>query len=182
MKTFEEIWKFTDTIPGSFTTLSGQKLHEQLLLVPEDGWIVEVGVDQGRSASLMLNVAELNDIFVVLVDSWESILIDNLYKVKQLASLFPLAKVDIWNLPSDRAAQKFWGEIDLIHIDANHHAPHPEEDCTLWLPKVKSGGVACFHDCGQGSTFPAVQEAVDKHTAGWEDLGTWDSLAIRRKP
>ncbi len=76
----------------------------------------------------------------------------------------------------------------MVHIDAHHGDGNgvcdPESgpfiDCAAWLPRLKHGGVACFHDVG--STFPAVDAALAEYTAGWEDLGTWDGLAIRRKP
>lgn len=179
MTDFDKLWKFTDTIPGSFTRLSGEKLYEYAIDVPHNGIVIEVGVDQGRSASLLLNAAEINDFFLILVDSWESVLIDNMKKVQTLARLFPIADYDIWNMTSIQAAAQFNGEIDLIHIDSNHYAPNPQLDCEAWLPKLASGGVACWHD--YDSTFHAVKEAVDKYTEGWEHLGNWDSLAIRRK-
>lgn len=180
MKTFDDIWAFTDTIPGSFTRLSGEKLYEQVIQIPDDAWIVEIGVDQGRSASLLMNAAEIHDHFVVLIDSWESVLIDNMRKVENLSKLFPLAKVDIWNMRSTDAARLFNGGIALIHIDANHYEDNPANDCEAWLYKLESGGIACFHDYHE--SWPAVMGAVDKYCAGWEDLGVWDSLAIRRKP
>jgi len=180
MTDFDKLWEFTDQIPGSFTRLSGEKLYEYAMKAPNDGWIVEVGVDQGRSASLLLHASSGRNIGVRLIDSWESVLIDNFGKVQRMRDCFPQATADIWRMTSVAAAGLFNGEIDLIHIDANHYEPNPANDCEAWLPKVKSGGIAAFHD--YDSTFVAVKEAVDKYTEGWEDLGNWDSLAIRRKP
>lgn len=122
--------------------------------------------------------ARLTGAEVVLVDSWESVLIDNMAKVQKLADRFD-GHVTIINAKSVDAAHLVSGPIGLIHIDANHYDDNPGNDCEAWLPKLVSGGVVCFHDYG---SFPAVTAAVDKHTAGWEDLGVWDSLAIRRKP
>jgi len=182
MTDFDKLWKFTETIPGSFTRLSGEKLYEYAMDIPRDGVAVEVGVDQGRSASLLLNAAETNGFFLTLVDSWESVLIDNMRKVEKLTKQYRDALVDIWNMPSLQAAAQFNGEIDLIHIDANHHPPHPFNDCEAWLPKLKSGGVACFHDFHPPSAFPSVTEAIELYCGDWVDLGVWDSLAIRGKP
>lgn len=183
MKSFEEIWAVTDAIPGSFTHLSGEMLYKAATTLqfsedfPEN--FVEVGVDQGRSASILLFAARARFAKVTLIDSWESILIDNYVKVELLAAKIG-GNVDIWCKSSAEAAAEFKEPIDLIHIDANHYAPNPDNDCALWLPKVRSGGIACFHD--YDSTFVAVKPAVDKHTEGWEDLGVFDGLAIRRKP
>lgn len=178
MKPFDEIWQFTDAIPGSFTRLSAEKLYEYARQC--EGTIVEVGVDQGRSASLLLEAAR-GRCDVVLIDSWESVLIDNMGKVRSMANRFDSdVVVTIIHGRSVPAAGRIEDGIDLIHIDANHYEPNPALDCEAWLPKLKSGGVACFHD--YDSTFHAVKEAVDKYTEGWEHLGNWDSLAIRRKP
>lgn len=179
MKPFSEVWAFTDTIPGSFTRLSAEKLYEIACVVLDGGNIVEIGVDQGRSASLLLASSEGTRISVWLVDSWESVLIENYAKVKQLRARFDV-ECPIFHGTSQEIAEIVDEEFDLIHIDANHYTPHPTEDCEAWLPKLRSGGVACFHDYHE--SWPAVVAAVDKYTAGWEDLGTFDSLAIRRKP
>ena len=146
-----------------------------------DSIFVEVGVDQGRSASVLLHAARIFGASVYLIDSWESVLIDNLWKVQSMAiNNFPDVLCHVINKKSVDAAREVVGLIDLIHIDANHYDDNPAKDCEAWLPKLRSGGVACFHD--YGATFPAVTEAVDKYTAGWEDLGIYDGLAIRRKP
>jgi len=171
---FEFIWPYTDSIPGSFTHLNAEKLYEYAMHAK---LIVEVGVDQGRSASVLAAAAEQTGAMIYLFDSWESILIDNYVKVQDR---YQSPNIAIYRLSSVRAAETFMMPIHLLHIDANHYAPNPAQDCAAWLPKVVSGGVACFHDYIPG--FQAVIDAVDEYCAGWEDLGVWDSLAIRRKP
>ena len=180
MRISEWMWDKVNAIPGSFTRTSAEAFYEAALNVPGKGQIVEIGVDQGRSASILLQASLLTNARILLVDSWESVLIDNMEKVKQLCAGFPQLRIDIWNLTSELAAKSFNDPIDLIHIDANHYDPFITQDCELWLPKVKSGGVACFHD--YKSCFEDVTPAVDKYTAGWEDLGNHEGLAIRRKP
>ena len=179
MKPFEEVWEFTDKIPGSFQQISGVMLY--FYAVQSPGLMVEIGVDQGRSASILLAAAAQTGARVILIDSWESVLIDNKYKVQKLCDSFPGSKTVIVHGKSEWA-EKLWmdGEADLIHIDANHCDDNPDKDCSLWLPKLKSKGIACFHD--YDSSFHAVKVAVDKHTEEWEDLGVYESLAIRRKP
>ena len=176
--TFEEAWAFTDTIHGSFTKVSSEKLFEYACRVPENGVIVEVGVDQGRSASLLMAAVGEKQIAVILIDSWESVLIDNKAKVEALSNRFPCPVVIIHGKSTGSSAL-CTGPIDLLHIDADHY-DGIAQDCEKWLPKLKPGGVVCFHD--YESCFPAVTEAVNKYTAGWDHLGNWDGLAIRRKP
>lgn len=179
MTPFSEVWTFTDSIPGSFTETSARELYRYACEVTDGGVIVEVGVDQGRSASLLMAAAEQNHADVYLFDSWESVLIANIEKLKTMLVYFKHEPF-VMCASSVEAAHWFSLPIDLIHIDANHYAPNPENDCESWLPKVKSGGVACFHD--YDSCFPDVNVAIDKHCSGWEDLGVHDGLAIRRKP
>ena len=178
MKPFADIWPFTDSIPGSFTELSASKLYEYACQAK--GVIAEIGVDQGRSASLLFEAAKQTGASLILVDSWESILIDNYYKVSRLRDLYPSVITAIHRELSHDAAKRINTELDLIHIDANHYAWNPNNDCYAWLTKLKSGGVAAFHDYHE--SWPAVIAAVDKYCGGWEDLGVWDSLALRRKP
>jgi len=177
--TFDEIWTVTDAIPGSFTHLNGEKYFEYALDVPDGGVIVEVGVDQGRSASVILQACRYRSIEIILVDSWESILIDNMRKVVDLVQRLG-QHATVIHSKSVAAADGIVRPIDLILIDANHYDQNPMDDCKAWLPHLRSRGVALFHD--YGATFPAVDAAVDYYTFGWEDLGVWDGLAIRRKP
>src|SRR3990167_8962847 len=177
---FRAIWWKTESIPGSFTRLNAAKYYERALIVPSDGVIVEVGVDQGRSASILLAIATMTGVKLHLVDSWESILIDNKAKVEALIKGFDGVDVTVHHMRSEDAAKIIPSPIDMVHIDAHHYTPSIELDCESWLPKLKSGGVALFHD--YASTFPDVTAAVDKYTESWDDLGAWDSLAIRRKP
>lgn len=177
---FRRIWWAMESIPGSFTRLNAAKLYEYALRVPAGGVVVEIGVDQGRSTTILFNVAQSTQADLILIDSWESVLIDNYYKVCKLREQFPSVLTSIWRERSADAAMHLYVAIDLLHIDAHHYEGGVDIDCRLWLPKLKSGGVVCFHD--YASTFPAVTDAVNKYTADYEDLGSWDSLAIRRKP
>ncbi len=177
MKPFADIWPFTDSIPGSFTELSASKLYEYAC--EAKGVIAEIGVDQGRSTSLLLEAAAQTGASLILVDSWESVLIDNLYKVERLRGKYPVVAA-IHRLDSIVAAKELDCTLSLIHVDADHRGVQPANDCYAWLPKLESGGVALFHDYHE--SWPDVMAAVDKYCGSWEDLGVWDSLAIRRKP
>src|SRR5437867_190429 len=99
---FERLWARTDRIPGSFTRLSGEKMFE--VAMRADGPMVEVGVDQGRSASILMAVAQVTGNPVILVDSWESVLVENKPKVELLVQEFPNADVQILHDSSAVAA------------------------------------------------------------------------------
>ena len=181
---FRRIWWRTEAIPGSFTRLNAAAYYGQACLVPRDGLIVEIGVDQGRSASILAAVSEKTGVKVALIDSWPSVLADNFHKTKQMLKEFPTSNVEVYWMTSAEAARGPFASperiVDLLHIDAHHYLPEIEIDCQCWLPALRGGGVVCFHD--YGSTFPDVTAMVDRYTDGWEDLGNFDSLAIRQKP
>lgn len=183
MLRFRDIWKYTDRIPGSFTQLSGEHYFEQAMACRDT--MVEIGVDQGRSASILLAVSRETGVSVILIDNWRSVLIDNYDKVRRMCGQdFRGVDVKILHMDSEDGGTELdrlkITDLGLVHIDADHYEAAPATDCEVWLPKLVKGGVACFHD--YGATFPAVTEAVDKYTEGWESLGNWDGLAIRRKP
>src|SRR3990167_6750771 len=182
LMTFEEAWAVCDAIPGSFTKTNAQALWDVCQTLPLNAFIAEVGVDQGRSASILMAASKPGWI-VALVDAWESILIDNKLKVENMLKQFSRTEHGLaWiiNAPSALAGQDVKDPLHLVHIDANHYSPHPAEDCEVWLPKLVSGGIAAFHD--YQATFPAVTKAVDKYTKGWPVVGNFESLAVRRKP
>ena len=184
--TFDQVWEYADKIPGSYTKLNGQKLFKYASQT--EGPIVEIGVDQGRSSSLLLHISQEHGTDLWLIDSWESCLVDNFHKViKMIAKDF---NHDGWRekrvrkvvhaKAADMAGKFDDDSIGLLHIDANHYEGGIDVDCKLWLPKLQRRGIVCFHD--YGATFDAVTKAVDHFTKGWGDLGLWDGLAIRKKP
>ena len=190
--TEEEIWDYVNRIPGSFGRLNVQKLYEYAIQSP--GMVAEVGVDQGRSATVLLLAARETGAHVLLVDLWPSVLGENRIKVSnRLQEEFPDVSWSICHAESVVASTLISPAVSfsLIHIDANHYDDGPARDCATWLPKLRAGGVACFHDYGVGiggggggdmNMFQAVDDAVNDYCAGWEDLGAWEGLGIRRKP
>lgn len=182
---FKAAWWVTEAIPGSFTRLNAAAYYDLALGLPKDSIIVEVGVDQGRSASILCEVMENQrpDLRLNLVDSWESVLIDNLAKTKAMLERFPAAasRTTVHHMRSEVAAQRFADlSVNMVHIDAHHYHPSVDMDCVSWMPKLAKGGVWAMHDVQ--ATFPDVDEAVAQYTAGWERLGLWDCLGVWRKP
>ena len=178
---FDEMWDSTDRISGSYTRLNSAVLFKYAKEC--SGLIVEVGVDQGRSGSILLHCAKNTGAKLVFVDSWESVLVENKAKFIRICEQSGYMRYLVWHTTSEKAAtdiRKVTTDIDMLHIDANHYRGGVDVDCQLWLPMLKSGGVVLFHD--YASSFEAVTDSVDRYTEGWEDLGSWDSLAVRRKP
>ena len=50
--------------------------------------------------------------------------------------------------------------LDFVFIDAGHMYEEVKEDISLWLPKVKPGGVISGHD--YSNKWPGVAAAVNE--------------------
>lgn len=175
--TFDQAFEYTDKIQGGFERICCEKLWQYA--IEARGAVAEVGVGFGRSASLLLRAARDTKARVVLVDIWPEG--ERTYEATQrVLADFPDVPVDPMRMPSVDAARLSGLTFSLVHIDGNHYGTQPDDDCKAWLPHLQSGGIACFHD--YGVEYPAVTEAVDANTIGWENLGSWATLAIRRKP
>lgn len=66
------------------------------------------------------------------------------------------------NMPSATAAQFIADEsLDLVFIDARHTYDSVFDDISLWLPKVRNGGILGGHDYQPGY-FDGLVRAVDE--------------------
>jgi hypothetical protein len=67
---------------------------------------------------------------------------------------------------SDEAVKLFGaGQLDFIHLDANHRLEMIQSDIRLWYPAVKRGGILAGHDYLDGivgGSDYGVKQAVDE--------------------
>lgn len=180
MLDIDKIIELAESRPGSFTRTNMYALLFFAMTLKPYSRIVEIGIDQGRSSSLLLAAANEYGHHIDLIDSWASILVENKHRVEVLVSQFQHVNAEIHHKTSLVAAAVIPGQLHLIHIDAGHTEGNPAQDCQLWLPKLVDGGIACFHDYA-ATGMPEVQAAVDTYTDGWDHLGNWEGLAVRRK-
>jgi predicted O-methyltransferase YrrM len=186
-----EAVEFASKVPGFYS-------EEELTLLATlvDGLIpgsvvVEIGVEFGRSASILLCGVRDNLLSAYFVDSnmtEESKSLINGYGTIQVGDTAVLIETTS-ELAAKEWTKKGYPKIDLLHIDADHEEGKdrgPWLDCTLWLPKLNPGGIVCFHDYKRpspgGEVFPGVTKAADHFTKGWESLGLVDTLVAFRKP
>lgn len=202
MKTPEELVQFIGTIeslgPTGMGGLDGNEDHsvysrrEAMLLakyackIPYGGTAVEIGVYVGHTASILLSLEEDLNLDIHLVDCWSWMMPHAKNSFDLMIKRFPGSKyTDHWMLSSE-ANQEFRAsphglspDIDYIHIDGDHdwRETGVNNDCELWLPLLKSGGVACFHD----SFYEPVARAIATYCPGWagEEAGR---TTVRIKP
>lgn len=90
-----------------------------------------------------------------------------LYFRETVARLAPFGpRSAIWRMTSAEGADRLGdGTLDFVYIDARHDFASVMEDCRLWFPKVRPGGILAGHDYLDG-VFPAgvfgVKSAVDR--------------------
>lgn len=177
--------EFALTVNGAYEEDELETVRKLVEELPEGSTIVEIGVLYGRTASLYMQASLERKLNTTLIDSFCVNGSDAPQAFAELRNKFP--PVTFLQMDSKDAAGMV-GKVDFIHIDGGHGPEIVSRDCEMYLPKLRSGGVAAFHDYstrdldGVSLVFPGVKEAVDKYTAGWEDLGVVNRLAVRRKP
>jgi predicted O-methyltransferase YrrM len=172
-------------IYGAFSTLEARALFDKAMECGKKANFVEIGSLCGRSSTILGQVARENDCSLVCIDFF----VDKAPMVGSLSEMEVYfrknmdeaeAKYDLWVMDSKDAAPKYEKNIDLLFIDANHHQWGVEQDCKLWLPKLKVGGYVLFHD--YKSSWEGVRKAVDEMTSKHYDAEELvDSMMIKRK-
>jgi len=122
------------------------KLYRCAAAVSKGGIIVEIGTYKGGSAMIM---AAATEAIVYTIDIVSAQIIE---KVKEFLNINPIC-----GYSKDIAAGWDKGEIDMLFIDGDHIYDLVMEDIKGWIPKVKDGGIICFHDYG---SRPEVTHAI----------------------
>jgi hypothetical protein len=127
---------------GAFSELDAEILVPAVMkLEPKDIYL-EVGVDKGRSLSIVKMMAK-EGVQIYGVDLRED------------------PKVEGTNFTrgdSVEVASKFDKKIDVIFIDGDHTYEGCKRDIEAWYPHMKERGIMFFHDCDESS--PGVVQAV----------------------
>lgn len=168
---FEDIYQIVEesSHETAFNREECQALFDLALTVPKHGLVVEIGVEYGRSTSVIAQIQKESDFRFIAIDP------HNIQENGQEARAHVLYQMekhnwnfDLWQLTSVQAEFRFRLEykkpkvIDLLHIDGNHKYEFVLEDTKLWAPKVKKGGYICFDDYGHDS-LPGVFQAVTEY-------------------
>lgn len=108
-----------------------------------DHWKGNNGVPHHKQSQVV-------DVFTVFRDNMQILGLNNIY---------PLV------MDSLTAATVFGDKsLDLVFIDADHTYQAVKHDIEAWLPKVKSGGIICGHDCQEYYTkLGEFTKEVDAH-------------------
>lgn len=167
----ELVWK---GIPGFFDF---QDVYDEIADWAKDGFtLVEVGSFLGRSACYLGEQLQARGkrVTLICVDTWPAaynwgpehlprLVIESPFEtfyanVRQsglLGTIVPIRAASAW------AAQFIKDGLDFVYIDAGHEYSDVANDISVWLPKVRSGGILAGHDYNLES-FPRVVQAVNE--------------------
>src|SRR3990167_5655324 len=134
--------------------------YNLLMSLEPHALVIEVGLQFGRSSAVALQVCKAQNLRYWGIDPFVS---PPAAEVKWLAMAQPFRP---FKLSKMRSNEVLVGEpIDLILIDGDHSYQGVSDDCDHFMPKVRQGGYACFHDFGQES-LPEVYNAVRGYMDG----------------
>lgn len=188
--TIESILEFSRTVEGqgtedhqncTYTTAELRVLIEQAVSLPRGACVVEIGVYVGRSASIFLQLQPELDLDVHLIDNWSWHQPQAQHRfVDMIVPRFNEVPFTFHKMLSTHAVRKFVPGVHLVHIDGWHDLPGIEPDCQAWLPIVRSGGLAAFHD----SDCEPIKYCIDKYVKqqGWSFVSEGGRTTIWRKP
>jgi predicted O-methyltransferase YrrM len=136
----------------------------------------EIGSWKGMSTSVLAKAVKNWKGKVYAIDHWkgsENVPEHKQASINDMFSLFrnnmkTLGVMDIIHplvMDSVEASDIFKdNSLDLLFIDADHRYFYVKRDIEIWLPKVKSGGIICGHDCEEKYTkFGEFKNEIDKH-------------------
>ena len=156
---------------------SGRRMQSLIAVLPSKLVMVEVGNFTGESAEIFLKSGKVELLYAV--DAWvpwpdlditeffgtfssiteRQAYMENVEKVfdKRMESFGN--RVVKMKMTSQEASQRFdLLSLDFVYIDASHDYDSVKNDISVWLPKVKVGGMIGGHDY----FHPPVKKAVDE--------------------
>lgn len=184
---FEAIYNIVVETNGSEAAFSRgecEALAKFMHELPPGASIVEIGVQFGRSTTVLGCIAKEKGFNVTLVDNWlEDVSTPARKNIEAQIEKYKWPVAKLW-MDSNFASKLYEGKIDLIHIDGDHNYEGVLSDCEHWLSKVNRGGYVLFDDYGHDS-LPGVWKACKEYFAehkNWEFIGRFaDKLGVYKK-
>lgn len=155
----------------AFNKEEAKALYDLASNLPEASNIVEIGVEFGRSTTVLGQVSKERGHKFVAIDAWLGEYSPQARKhVEDVLIKEWGLPIRLWSQKSGDVARMYLDRINLIHIDGDHTYDGVMEDCKKWLPKVAPDGYVCFDDYGHDS-LPEVYAAVSDYM---KDNPDWD--------
>lgn len=171
MKTLEEIYQIVEESSHETAFNFGEVdgLFRQLLTLRSKALIVEVGVQFGRSTTVLAEYQKERPFTkVIVIDNW----VETPEAEKHFLSQIKKHNWNLEVLSMDSAeASKLIGDrkIDLLHIDGDHRYEGVLADCENFIPKVRKEGIVCFDDYGHPN-LDGVKKAIGDYIEKTDSL------------
>lgn len=135
--------------------------------VPAGGTIVEIGSYLGKSAVNLAHGVKKKGkgATVYCVDTWRNETIEHALHVdvfdRFMANVLPHADVIVPVRGRSEQMGREWksGPIDVLFIDGDHSYEGVMHDIESWIPHLRRGGLALFHDTGLEDVDRAIEAA-----------------------
>ena len=182
---FESVMALTETISNHHMLCDTdcKAMYECCLEVPENGVVVEVGCAEGRSSSLIRQMAVARNFLTIHVDpyldypyhaqTW-------IYNMIDRVAYHPFILLRMKTQEAESSIKQLTPNgIDLAYIDGCHDEPVVEADMEIVATRVKPGGLRAAHDYPSGG----VTEAIDRFIVrgGWTKVNQTVGFGVWRR-
>lgn len=142
----------------------------------------EIGVCDGDFSEVLAKNNPQMKLFSI--DPWQPLPEYHDYRSKEIfKQMFVNATLKLEKYTNCEMVQKLSAEavndfkdesLDMVYIDANHRLEFVINDISVWLPKIKNGGIIAGHDYLEitKSSHTHVLEAVNAYTKSY-DIKPW---------
>ncbi len=188
-KTPQEHWEYARSLQHHISDHYAMKPTEQelafyaVLTLPKKATVIELGVTHGHTAAVLIYACSLAGCSYTGIDNFstEGNLEEVMKNLSGLQTPFTVLK--------DNTHQMQWEPkklVDLVLFDAGHDHYNMRQDVEAWLPRIKPGGLALFHEYNPkvdytDPHFP-VKHYANMFSSSWEEVAYIPYLLIRRKP
>jgi predicted O-methyltransferase YrrM len=170
-------------VPGWTSEQQLRYLMTMAQQLPDQSYIAEIGVWQGRSALALADACRGTDKRVFAIDPWQdynqgSVDISTRLKEWGVTSFEDVHNafrhyrrklklepwvVEIRSTSLDAARHWLHGPVGMVFIDGNHDYGSVTADLDAWFPLLRKGGLICGDDWNWESVRAAVTDFVSAH-------------------
>jgi predicted O-methyltransferase YrrM len=183
---FEQVMTITQGVSShvALEDAEARAYYDLLVSLPQGATVLEIGLQFGRSSSIVAQLQKAKELQYIGIDPFT----DPPDAGEAWRNLMEKIDADytLHTVRTEQVSPSAIPALDLALIDGDHWAAGVKIDCDLVLPKIKSGGYACFHDYGRESlpdVYPTVNSAMvaSLMEANWKELPTVGTLGIWQK-
>ena len=182
LPTLEEVMALTGTISNihQLQIVECEAMYETLCELPDGATIVEVGCDEGRSSSIMFQLAKAKNFVTVHIDPWQWFpdrAKNWMEMMSERCSYHPFILLRMTTEEAAGFVERLTPQgIDLAFIDGSHDQDVIKKDLQIVASRIKPGGFLTAHDYPSAGVAdeidPFVAHGWSKHKQAY-GFGVW---------